>query len=122
MEILVKKIVSRFLLSLGAATIAPAALLAQEGSGITISDVCSKPEYAEQSAKLWAHVQKADKTEVYIAYLEACGSSPLTAEYAAIAREIVVQRTANYTNMPTRIERIVWEDNNPNGFMSVYVY
>jgi hypothetical protein len=122
MEILVKKIVSRFLLSLGAATIAPAALLAQEGSGITISDVCSKPEYAEQSAKLWAHVLKADKTEVYIAYLEACGSSPLTAEYAAIARQIVVQRTANYTNMPKRIERIVWEDSNPNGFMSIYVY
>ena len=117
-----KKIVSRFLLSLGAATIAPTALLAQEGSGVTISDVCSKPEYSEQSAKLWSHVQKADKTEVYIAYLEACGSSPLTAEYAAIARDIVVQRTANYTNMPASIERIVWEDNDPNGFMSVYVY
>ena len=117
-----KKIVSRFLLSLGAATIAPTALLAQEGSGITISEVCSNPEYAEQSAKLWAHVQKADKTEVYIAYLEACGSSPLTAEYAAIARDIVVRRTANYTNMPDKVERIVWEDNNPNGFMSIYVY
>lgn len=122
MEIVVKKIVSRFLMSLGAATIAPTVVLAQEGSGVSISEVCSKPEYAEQSAKLWAHVQAADKTEVYIAYLEACGSSTLTAEYAAIAREIVVQRTANYTNMPETVERIVWEDNNPNGFMSVYAY
>ena len=122
MEIVVKKIVGRFLMSLGAATIAPTVVMAQEGSGVSISDVCTKPEYAEQSAKLWAHVQEADKTEVYIAYLEACGSSNLTAEYAAIAREIVVQRTANYTNMPASVERIVWEDNDPNGFMSVYVY
>ena len=67
-------------------------------------------------------MQAKDKTEVYIAYLEACGSSPLTASYAAIARDIVVQRTANYTNLPNTVERIVWEDSNPNGFTSVYVY
>lgn len=117
-----KRIVTRFLLSLSAATVAPTAILAQEGSGVSITDVCSKPEYAEQSAKLWAAVQKADKTEVYLAYLEACGSSDLTAEYAAVAREIVVQRTANFTRMPKSNERIVWEDSNPNGFMSIYVY
>ncbi|RYI33176.1 MAG: hypothetical protein EON48_03320 [Acetobacteraceae bacterium] len=117
-----KKIVSRFLISVGAMTAAPAPLLAQEHSGISIGDVCSKPEYAEQSKKLWGHVQAADKTEVYIAYLEACGSSAQTAEYAAIAREIVVQRTANFTRMPRKVERIVWEDSNPNGFTSIYVY
>lgn len=117
-----RKIVSRFLLSVGAATIAPSALLAQEHSGISISDVCSKPEYAEQSQKLWNYVKQLDKTEVYIAYLEACGSSPQTAEYAAIAREIVVQRTANFAHMPANVHKIVWEDSNPNGFTSVYVY
>lgn len=117
-----KRIISRFLLSLGAATIAPSALLAQEGSGTSISDVCSKPEYAEQSEKLWNYVRQVDKTEVYIAYLEACSDSPQTAEYAAIAREIVVQRTANFARMPAQIHRLVWEDNNPNGFMAVYVY
>ena len=117
-----KRIVTQFLLSLSAAIVAPTAILAQERSGVSITDVCSKPEYAEQSAKLWASVQKADRTEVYVAYLEACGSSELTAEYAAIAREIVVQRTANFTKMPNSIERIVWEDSNPNGFMSIYVY
>lgn len=117
-----KKIVSRFLLSLGAAVAAPSAVLAQEGSGISIADVCTKAEYSEQSAKLWAAVQKADRTEVYLAYLDACGASPLTAEYAKIARDIVVQRTANFTRMPNQIERIVWEDSNPNGFMSIYVY
>jgi hypothetical protein len=122
METTLKRIVTRFLLSLGAAAAAPTGVLAQEGSGISITDVCTKPEYAEQSAKLWAHVQQADRTEVYLAYLEACGASPLTAEYAAIAREIVVQRTANFTRMPTTVNRIVWEDSNPNGFMSIYVY
>ena len=122
MDFDVRKIVSRFLLSVGAATIAPSALLAQEHSGISISDVCSKPEYAEQSQKLWNYVKQLDKTEVYIAYLEACGSSPQTAEYAAIAREIVVQRTANFAHMPANVHKIVWEDSNPNGFTSVYVY
>lgn len=117
-----RKIVTRFLLSVGAVAAAPATLLAQENSGTSISDVCQKPEYAEQSQKLWDYVQAKDKTEVYIAYLEACGSSPLTASYAAIARDIVVQRTANYTNLPNTVERIVWEDSNPNGFTSVYVY
>jgi hypothetical protein len=122
MEIAVKKIVSRFLLSMGAATLAPSALLAQEHSGISMSDVCSKPEYAEQSQKLWNRVKQLDKTEVYIAYLEACGSSEATADYAAIAREIVVKRTANYTRMPDKVFKIVWEDSNPDGFTSVYVY
>jgi hypothetical protein len=122
METALKKIVSRFLLSLGAATLAPSALLAQEHSGIAISDICTKPEYAEKSEKLWAYVKGLDKTEVYIAYLEACGASPLTAKHAAAAREIVVQRTANFTNLPTKIHKIVWEDSNPNGFSSVYVY
>jgi hypothetical protein len=117
-----RRIVSRFLLSFGAATIAPAALLAQEGSGTSISDVCSKPEFAEQSAKLWNYVRQVDKTEVYIAYLEACGDAAQTAEFAAIAREIVVQRTANYARMPDQIQKLVWEDSNPNGFLSVYVY
>lgn len=117
-----KKIVSRFLLSLGAAAAAPTAVMAQEGSGISINDVCSKPEYAEQSAKLWAAVQKADKTEVYLAYLEACGDSELTAEYAAAARAIVVERTANLTRLPSSTEKLVWEDSNPNGFISIYVY
>jgi hypothetical protein len=121
-ETAVKNIVTRFLLSLSAATVAPTAILAQEGSGVSITDVCTKPEYSEQSAKLWAAVQSADKTEVYLAYLEACGASDLTAEYAAIAREIVVKRTANFTQMPNSSERIVWEDSNPNGFMSIYVY
>jgi hypothetical protein len=46
----------------------------------------------------------------------------LTAEYAAIARDIVVQRTANFTRMPNTTEKIVWEDSDPNGFMSIYVY
>jgi hypothetical protein len=96
-ETAVKNIVTRFLLSLSAATVAPTAILAQEGSGVSI-------------------------TEVYLAYLEACGASDLTAEYAAIAREIVVKRTANFTQMPNSSERIVWEDSNPNGFMSIYVY
>jgi hypothetical protein len=122
METALRKIVSRFLFSLGAAAAAPTAVFAQEGSGVSLTDVCSKPEFAEQSKKLWDHVQKADKTEVYIAYLEACGSSPLTAEYAAIARDIVVQRTANFTRMPDTTQRIVWEDSNPNGFTSIYVY
>lgn len=67
-------------------------------------------------------MKQLDKTEVYIAYLEACGSSPQTAEYAAIAREIVVQRTANFAHMPANVHKIVWEDSNPNGFTSVYVY
>lgn len=117
-----KRIVTRFLLTIGAATLAPSAVLAQEGSGTSINDVCSKPEFAAQSAKLWEYVRQVDKTEVYIAYLEACGDSPLTAEFAAIARDIVVQRTANYKNMPTKVEKLVWEDSSPNGFMSVYVY
>jgi hypothetical protein len=122
MEFVVRKIVSRFLISVGAVAAAPSALLAQEHSGISISDVCSKPEYAGQSQKLWNHVKAVDKTEVYIAYLEACGSSPQTAEYAAIAREIVVQRTLNFVRMPDKVERLVWEDSNPNGFSSIYVY
>jgi hypothetical protein len=122
MEFDVRKIVSRFLMSVGAVTAAPAPLLAQENSGISISDVCSKPEYAEQSAKLWKQVQAVDKTEVYIAYLEACGSSDLTADYAALAREIVMQRTLNFARMPEKVERLVWEDSNPNGFTSIYVY
>lgn len=117
-----KKIISRFLITVGAATVAPSAVLAQEHSGVSISDVCSNPDYAEQSAKLWNYVQAKDKTEVYLAYLEACGASPLTAEFAAIAREVVVSRTANFTKMPGKVERIVWEDSNPNGFTSVYVY
>lgn len=122
LQFVVRKIVSRFLLSVGAVTAAPAALLAQEHSGIAISDVCSKPEFAEQSEKLWSYVKGKDKTEIYIAYLEACGSSPQTAEYAAIAREIVVQRTANFSKLPGKVEKIVWEDSNPNGFSSIYVY
>ena len=68
------------------------------------------------------YVKGKDKTEIYIAYLEACGSSPQTAEYAAIAREIVVQRTANFSKLPGKVEKIVWEDSNPNGFSSIYVY
>jgi hypothetical protein len=122
METELKRIVSRFLLSLGAATIAPSVLLAQEHSGVAISDLCTKPEYADQSEKLWAYVKGLDKTEVYIAYLEACGSSPLTADYAAAAREIVMERTVNFTRLPTKVHKIVWEDSNPNGFSSVYVY
>jgi hypothetical protein len=122
METAVKNIVSRFRLSLGAVAAAPTAVLAQEGSGISINDVCSKPEYAEQSAKLWAAVQKADKTEVYLAYLEACGDSALTADNAAAARAIVAERTDNFTRLPDTSERIVWEDSNPNGFQSIYVY
>ncbi len=117
-----RKIVSRFLFSVGAAAVAPSTLLAQEHSGIAISDLCTKPEYAAQSEKLWDYVTKLDKTEVYIAYLEACGSSSLTANYAATAREIVVQRTANFTNLPKAVHKIAFEDSNPNGFTSVYVY
>lgn len=67
-------------------------------------------------------IRQVDKTEVHTAYLEACGNSALTAEYAAIAREIVVQRTANFVRMPDTVHKLVWEDNNPNGFMAVYVY
>lgn len=107
--------------ALGAATVGSAAAFAQEGGGISMAEVCSDPALSEKSQSLWAAVQKQDKTEVYIAYLEACGSSPLTAEYAAIARQIVVERTANFTRMPADVYMIVWEDTNPNGFTAVYV-
>ncbi len=110
------------MLALGAATVGPMAAIAQEGSGISMAEVCSNPDYADKSQRLWSAVQKEDKTEIYIAYLEACGASPLTAEYAEIARQVVVERTANYTNMPSETFKIAWEDNNADGFTAVYVY
>jgi len=33
-----------------------------------------------------------------------------------------VQRTANFSKLPGKVEKIVWEDSNPNGFSSIYVY
>jgi hypothetical protein len=47
-----EKIIGRFLMSVGAVTVAPAPLLPQEQSGISISDVCSKPEYAAPAREI----------------------------------------------------------------------
>jgi hypothetical protein len=116
-----KKIVSRLIVALGAAAAGTTGVYAQEGSGVSMAEVCTNPDLADASQRLWAAVQNQDRTEIYIAYLEACGSSPLTAEFAAIARQIVVERTANFTQMPDETYRIVWEDTNPNGFTAVYI-
>lgn len=87
--------------TLGAATLTPVVALSQQVAGYTIQEVCSNPDLAPLSQKLWDYVSKQDKLEIYIAYLEACGSSALTEEFAAQARKVVIRRTANYLNLPT---------------------
>lgn len=49
-----EKILGRFLMSVGAVTTAPAPLLPQVQSGISISDVCSKPEYVALAREIVA--------------------------------------------------------------------
>lgn len=115
-----KKIILGLAVSLGAGGMAPSAVLAQ-ASGGSVSEVCTDPARSGESQQLWDFVQSTDRTEVYLAYLEACGASPLTAEFAAIAREIVVERTSNFTNLPNQVFRLRVATNSENGFSAVYV-
>ena len=96
-----KNLITRIAITFGAAALSPAAALAQETGSYSIKEVCSNPELSSLSQKLWDYVAKQDKVEVYIAYLDACGDSPLTAEFASQAREVVIQRTSNYSVMPS---------------------
>lgn len=95
-----KNLIARIAITLGATTLTPAVAMAQETGGFTVQEVCTNPELAPLSQKLWDYVSKQDKLEIYIAYLDACGDSPLTADYAVKAREVVISRTANYTVAP----------------------
>lgn len=115
-----KRVFARLAVTLGTAAMAPA-LMAQSASAQSVGEVCTDPGRAGESQALWNYVQSEDRTEVYIAYLEACGASPLTAEFAAIARAIVIERTANFQNMPDATFRLVLNANSADGFSAAYV-
>lgn len=116
-----KKIITRLAVSLGAAALAPAVMV-QPADASSARELCRNPDRAAESKALWDFVQAQDKTEVYVAYLEACGASPLTAEYAAIARQIVIDRTANFQNMPDSNFRLTLNPNTNAGFSADYVF
>lgn len=96
-----KNLITRIAITMGASALTPLAAMAQETGSYTVQEVCTNPELSSLSQKLWDYVSQQDRLEVYIAYLDACGDSPLTADFATKAREVVIKRTANYTVMPT---------------------
>ncbi len=101
LEIKMKTFIARIAMTMGVAALTPVAAMAKETGGYTIQEVCTNPALAPLSQKLWDYVATQNKLEVYIAYLEACGDSPLTAEFATLARDVVIRQTANYANVPT---------------------
>lgn len=114
-----RRVIARLAVALGAAALAPAVFV-DSADASTVRDVCRDPERASENQALWDFVKSQDRTEVYIAYLDACGSSPLTAEYAAIARQIVIQRTTNFQNLPDATFRLMLNPNTNSGFSASY--
>ena len=112
------RLITRLAIFLGTAVVPATAALAQTG-GLAVSEICAKPEYADLSKKLWEYVQEQDKTEIYIAFLEECGDAPLMAEYVKLAREVVIERTNNFTDLPKKI--YVFNDVKDDKFNAYYV-
>ena len=115
-----KKLIARLAMSIGAMA-APTSLLAQDSAGSNVREICIDPERAADNQRLWDFVTREDRTEVYLAYLESCGSSPVTAQFAEQARQIVIERTANFQNLPEETFRITLSGNSETGFDAVYV-
>lgn len=115
-----KKLIARLAMSIGAMA-APTAILAQDGSADSVREICFDPENTSDNQRLWDFVTRDGRTEVYLAYLESCGSSPVTARFAELARQIVIERTTNFQNLPEESYRITLNGNSDTGFDAVYV-
>lgn len=115
-----KRIIQRLAISASAAILPTGAALAFSTAD-DLREVCFSEGKSELNQKVWDYVVAQDKTEIYIAYLEACGSSPVVADYAAKARAVVIERTANYTNMPTGRFTILYVEESANVFRAVYI-
>lgn len=103
---------------LGSAIAAPA--VAQDSINANVKQAMTDPAKADVLSSLWAFVQQQDKTEVYLAFLDACGDAAPCSAYAAEARRIVVERTANMTRLPdeTVALTLIGDDNRPG---AVYI-
>lgn len=114
------RILQRLLMTVAAVVLPSSAALAYSTKD-DLKEVCFREDSQELNQKIWSFVVEQDTTEVYIAYLEACGSSPAVADNAAKARAIVIERTANYSNLPKKRFAILYVAESSNAFRAVYI-